>query len=121
MFAQNPPVPTRPGVTFPPYPAQSPPASQTHHSQPVEAAVRLVPRARVRVANGPAQGLSVTVPADADGYPPTDALIAVVDRQAVARRPGTHPPGSHVQWTQYTAQQRGPGVWEYVAEGCSRV
>lgn len=86
--------------------------------------MRKISRARVRVANGPAAGQSVVVDVTADGYPPPVALVAVVDRRAVALPTGVGLPaawGAHVECTTYAAQQLGGGEWEYVAEGYSRV
>jgi hypothetical protein len=66
----------------------------------------------------------VTVALDAQVYPPTDALVAIVAGRAVARsdtEPSDGDDHDSGTWTAYTAQQVGPGRWEYVAESFSRV
>jgi hypothetical protein len=75
--------------------------------------LRSIPETRVRLANGPAAGQSVTVTADNEGRPQPDALVTLVEGRAVALR--CDPVGlDGREWTAYTAQRGPRGTWEYV-------
>lgn len=68
--------------------------------------------ATLPIRNGPAQGHRVTVETDAEGNPPPDVFVRLVDNRAVPAATDVRALGRD-GWTPY-ASQRGPGGWELV-------